>query len=67
MKHSRMLEQILKTPGTYYKAISSWKIEAKQMQFPEPHHKCKHFQQLFCNSRGENIQRRETEISDQWT
>ena len=36
------------------KAASSWKIEAKQMNFPEPHHKCKQLQQLFCNTRGEN-------------
>ena len=33
------------------------KIEAKQMQFIEPHHKCHHLQQIFCK---ENIQRRET-------
>ena len=25
-----------------------------------------HLQQLFCNSRGENVQRRETEELDQW-
>ena len=36
------------------KTTSTWKIEANQMQFPEPHHKCQHLQQLFCNSRGEN-------------
>ena len=36
------------------------------MQFPEPHHKCKHLQQIFCNNRGENVQRRETEASYQW-
>ena len=41
---------------------SSWKIEVKQMQFPEPHHKCKNLQQVFCNSKGENVQRRETDI-----
>ena len=41
------------------KAIISWKIEAKQMQFPEPHHKCKDLEQLFCYGRGER--RRETE------
>ena len=64
MKHLK--KKILMTPGTY-KATSTWKIEAKQMQFPEPHQKCQHIQQLFCNSRGENVQRRETEASDQWT
>ena len=49
------------------KATSSKKIESKQMQFTEPHNKCKHHQQLFCNSREENVQRRDTEESDQWT
>ena len=66
MKHSIMLEKIRKTPGTYYKATRTWKIETKEMQFPEPHQKSQHIQQLFCNSRGENVQRRETEASDQW-
>ena len=59
-------KNILKTPGTYYKATSTWKIEAKQMQFPEPNYKCQHLQQLLCNSRGGNVQRRETEALDQW-
>ena len=65
MKHSIMLEKILKTLEPT-KATSTWIIEAKEMQFPEPHQKCQHIQQLFCNSRGENAQRRETEASDQW-
>ena len=34
------------------KATSSWKIEAKQMQFPEHHHKCQHLQQLFLQQQG---------------
>ena len=68
MKHSRMPDQILKTPGTYTKATSSWKIEAKQMQFTGPRNNCKYLQLFFCNSmrRGENVQRRETEASDQY-
>ena len=37
------------------KATSTLKIEAKQMEFPEPHQKCQHIQQLFCNSRGETV------------
>ena len=59
MKHSIMLKKIIRYQEPT-KATSTWKIKAKQMQFPEPH------QQLFCNSRGENVQRRETEASDQW-
>ena len=65
MKNSKMLETIIKTPEPT-KATSTWKIEANQMQFPETRHKCHHIQQVFCNSTGGNVQRRETESSDQW-
>ena len=48
------------------KATSNFTIEAKQMQFPDPTIISSTFNKLFCNSRGENVQRRETEASDQW-
>ena len=34
------------------KATSTWTIEAKQMQFPEPHRKCQHLQQFFLQQLG---------------
>ena len=62
MKHSRMIEQMC----VHIWATSSRKIEAKQMKFPEPHHKCKHIHHLFCNSKGENAQRCKIEASYQY-
>ena len=48
------------------KIASSLKIEAKQMQFPDPNDKRKRrLATFFCNSRGENVHGRETEASDQ--
>ena len=64
MKHWIILR---KNPiDTWNIATSTWKIEANQMQFLEPHQKCQHFQQRFFNNMGENVQRRETEASEQW-
>ena len=68
--HEELLENAKKNPKDTWNLLrqqsSTWKIEAKQMQFPEPHQKCQNIQQLFYNSRGETVQRRETEAADQW-
>ena len=51
MKHSIMLEKILKTPGTNYRQQYR-ENRSKQMQFPEPLQKCQHLQQLFLQQQG---------------
>ena len=68
MYNSIMLEKNPKETWNLLRELVAGKSKEKKcMQFPEPHHKCQHLQQNFCNSRGENVQRRETATSDQWT
>ena len=66
MKQSIMLEKTPKDTWNLLRQLVPEKSKQNKCNFQNPHHKCQHIQQLFCNSRGENIQRRETEASDQW-
>ena len=42
------------------------KLKQNKCNFQNPTISASILQELFCNSRGENVQRRETEASDQW-
>ena len=42
------------------------KSKQNKFNFQNPTISASTFNNFFCNSRGENVQRRETEASDQW-
>ena len=51
---------------TWIRHLVPKKSKQNKCNFQNPTISASTFNNFFCNSRGENVQRRETEASDQW-